>query len=140
MILLDTNVVFEIMRRVPDPIVAEWLRKQPISTLFTTAITEAEIYKGIEILAHGKRRHDLLEIAQVFFHVDMASRILPFGSDAAPHFAQIFGVRKRTGRMVQPLDLQIAAIARQQEAVLATRNIDDFSECGFELINPWQAR
>lgn len=140
MILLDTNVISEIMRKVPDPNVAEWMRVQPISDVFTTAITEAEIYKGIEIMAQGKRRSELLGIAQVFFHVNMASRILPFDTDAAPEFAQIFALRKRIGRMVQPLDLQIAAIARQHEAVLATRNIDDFSECGVELINPWQAR
>lgn len=140
MILLDTNVISEIMRRVPDPKLAEWLRGQPISNLFTTAITEAEIYKGIEIMAQGKKRSDLLGMAQVFFHADMASRILPFDSDATDDFAEIFALRKRAGRMIQPLDLQIAAIARQHEAVLATRNINDFTGCGIELINPWQAR
>lgn len=140
MILLDTNVISEIMRRVPDPKVAEWLRGQPISSLFTTAITEAEIYKGIAIMAQGKKRSDLLGMAQAFFHVDMASRILPFDSNATDDFAEIFALRKRAGRMIQPLELQIAAITRQHEAVLATRNIDDFSGCGIELINPWQAR
>ena len=137
MILLDTNVVSEIMRPSPDPWVGAWMSAQPVPDLFTTAINEAEIFKGIEIMAHGKKRRELVELAEAFFHVDMASRILPFDSAAAHWFAEIFALRKRAGRMV---DLQIAAIARQHGAVIATRNIDDFSEAGVELINPWQAR
>jgi hypothetical protein len=140
MILLDTNVVSEIMRPSPDPWVGAWMSAQPVPDLFTTAINEAEIFKGIEIMAHGKKRRELVELAEAFFHVDMASRILPFDSAAAHWFAEIFALRKRAGRMVQPLDLQIAAIARQHGAVIATRNIDDFSGAGVELINPWQAR
>lgn len=88
-------------------------------------------------MAQGRKRSDLLGIAQAFFHVDMASHILPFDSAAAHQFAEIFALRKRAGRMIQPLDLQIAAIARQHEAVLATRNIKDFTGCGIELVNPW---
>lgn len=138
MILLDTNIISEIMRPTSDPGVAEWVSAQPVPSLFTTAITEAEIFKGIEITAHGKKRVELLDIAEAFFRVDMESRILPFDSPAAHRFAEIFAIRKRAGRMVQPLDLQIAAIARQHNALLATRNTDDFEGCGVELINPWQ--
>lgn len=140
MILLDTNVISEIMRPAADPRVAEWVSAQPVSSLFTTAITEAEIFKGIEIMAHGKKRLELVNIAEAFFRLDMKSRILPFDSSAAHRFAEIFAIRKRAGRMVQPLDLQIAAIARQHDAFLATRNTDDFEGCGVELINPWQVR
>lgn len=137
MILLDTNVVSELMRPTANSRVAEWASLQSVPSVFTTAITEAEIYKGIEIMAQGRKRSDLLGIAQAFFHVDMASHILPFDSAAAHQFAEIFALRKRAGRMIQPLDLQIAAIARQHEAVLATRNIKDFTGCGIELVNPW---
>jgi predicted nucleic acid-binding protein len=33
---------------------------------------------------------------------------------------------------------QIAAITRFHNATLATRNVDDFHECGIEIINPWE--
>jgi predicted nucleic acid-binding protein len=32
---------------------------------------------------------------------------------------------------------QIAAIARVNQAAVATRNADDFGGCGIAVINPW---
>jgi hypothetical protein len=140
MILLDTNVVSEIMRPAPDRRVAAWVSAQSVPLVFTTAITEAEIFKGIEMMASGRKRRELLEVAQAYFHIDMAARILPFDSAAAHWFAEIFAARKRAGRPIQPLDTQIVAIARKHRAVLVTRNTGDFEGCGIELINPWLAR
>lgn len=140
MILLDTNVISEIMRPDPDARVAAWMMAQPAPDLFTTAITEAEIFKGIEIMPLGKRRRELVEVAKAYFHLDMASRILSFDSAAAHRFAAIFAYRRKIGRQIQPLDAQIAAIAKEHRAALATRNTDDFTDCGIELINPWRAR
>jgi hypothetical protein len=140
MILLDTNVVSEIMRPAPDARVAAWMIAQPVPLLFTTAITEAEIFKGIEIMAFGKKRRELHEVAQAYFQIDMSSRILPFDSAAAHRFAEIVASRRKIGREIQPLDAQIAAIAKEHSAALATRNIDDFTECGVELIDPWKWR
>jgi len=71
MIVLDTNVISEIMRPVPNPQVTAWLRVQPVQETFTTAIAEAEIFKGIELMATGRRRFELLEIAQSYFSVWM---------------------------------------------------------------------
>jgi predicted nucleic acid-binding protein len=33
----------------------------------------------------------------------------------------------------------IAAIARSRRAVLATRNVSDFQDCGLRIIDPWAA-
>lgn len=140
MILLDTNVISETMRPDPNTRVAAWMMAQSVSDLATTAITQAEILKGIEMMPLGKKRGQLLEVAQAYFHVDMASRILSFNSAAAHRFAEIFAHRRKIGRQIQPLDAQIAAIAREHHAALATRNIDDFTDCGIELINPWHVR
>jgi hypothetical protein len=35
-------------------------------------------------------------------------------------------------------DAQIAAIALDQGAMLATRNVKDFAGCGVKLVNPWE--
>lgn len=34
-------------------------------------------------------------------------------------------------------DAQIAAIVRLRGAKLATRDVGDFSDCGIDLIDPW---
>jgi predicted nucleic acid-binding protein len=37
------------------------------------------------------------------------------------------------------LDGQIAAIARANDAIIATRNVREFTGGGVEIINPWDA-
>ena len=41
------------------------------------------------------------------------------------------------GRPVTQFDTQIAAIARARGAAVATRNADDFEDCGIAVLNPW---
>jgi predicted nucleic acid-binding protein len=36
------------------------------------------------------------------------------------------------------LDGQIASIARANHFAVATRNVDDFEECGVRLVNPFE--
>ena len=56
MILVDTNVVSEPLRRAPEPRVAEWLDAQALETLFLSAITVAELRFGVRSLPAGRRR------------------------------------------------------------------------------------
>ncbi len=42
------------------------------------------------------------------------------------------------GRPISQIDAQIAAITCSHNATLATWNIDDFEECGLDIINPWE--
>ena len=73
MIILDTNVLSELMKPTPSARVVAWAQKQSASELFTTAITEAEIFYGIEMLGKGKRREGLLAAAQAMFTEDVSS-------------------------------------------------------------------
>ena len=52
MIILDTNVISEIIKKQPDEHVANWLRNQDTSNLATTAITVAELLAGAAESAH----------------------------------------------------------------------------------------
>ena len=54
MIVLDTNVLSETLRPTPSARVLEWMRSEPASALFTTAITEAEmLYPEFAVHRHG---------------------------------------------------------------------------------------
>lgn len=44
---------------------------------------------------------------------------------------------EHAGRPISGFDAQIAAICRSYRAALATRNTDDFSGLGLDLMNPW---
>jgi len=137
MIILDTNVLSEFMRPNPAPGVVAWVAKQPATELFTTSITEAEIFYGIELLTKGKRRDGLLAAAEAMFAEDLAGRIFGFESDAARVFSRIAAHRRALGRPIRHADAQIAAIAQVRGAKLATRNVADFADCGLNVVDPW---
>lgn len=137
MIILDTNVLSELMRPKPSPRVSGWVAKQPATELFTTSITEAEIFFGIELLTQGKRREGLLRAAEEMFAEDLGGRIFGFESDAARLFSTIAAHRRALGRPMSHADAQIAAITKLRQAKLATRNVTDFDDCGIDLVNPW---
>jgi predicted nucleic acid-binding protein len=137
MIILDTNVLSEIMKPAPSPRVSTWLSNQPATELFTTSITEAEIFLGIELLPRGKRRDSLLSDAEAMFTKDLDGRILGFDSDSGRLFARIVAHRRALGRPINHPDAQIAAIVKLRNAKLATRDVADFTDCGIDLIDPW---
>jgi predicted nucleic acid-binding protein len=139
MIILDTNVLFELMRVAPDPRVTQWVAKQPEEELFTTSVSEAEIFYGIDLIAPGKRRESLLTAAEKTFTGLLLGRVLAFESEAARPFSRIVVHRRALGRPVGYADAQIASIARVSGATLATRDTDDFEDCGIEVVNPWSA-
>jgi len=138
MIILDTNVLSELMRPVPDVGVIDWLDSQDAIFVTISAITVAEILYGIERMPNGKRNRSLAGIAAAIFEEDFAGRILPFDSEAAVHYAEQVDASESAGRQVHMADAQIAAICIQHEAVLATRNIKDFETLNIETINPWE--
>ena len=113
------------------------MQSEPITTLFTTAITEAELFFGAALLPAGRRRQALEAVITQLLATRFEERILPFDSAAAREFADIAANRRRVGRPIGEADARIAAIARSRGAALATRNVGDFADCGIDLIDPW---
>ncbi len=139
MIVLDTNVLSETLRPLPDPRALAWLGAQSRLALFTTTVTRGELFYGIRLLPDGQRRTALLSAVQAIFGVDMAGQVLGFDGEAADIYAEIAAARKAAGRPISQFDAMIAAIARSRGASLATRNIKDFVDCGITVIDPWNA-
>ena len=137
MIVLDTNVVSELMRAEPDSAVEVWVARRPASTLYFSAVGEAELVFGLAVMPAGKRRDALESRIEAMLRVDFAGRVLPFDSRSARVFAEIAAAGRAVGRPASQFDTQIAAIARSRDMALATRNTRDFSETGVALINPW---
>lgn len=137
MLLLDTNVLSVMMSAEPVRKVTDWLLEQPSEELFTAAVCEAEILSGIAIRPAGRRRADLEVAARAMFADDFQGRVLPFDTEAAAAYAEVFAARRRTGRPAGTIDLMLAAIARVRDASVVTRNVADFEGVGLTIINPW---
>ncbi len=135
--LLDTNVVSELLRPSPDPVVGAWAAAYPLEELFFSAVGEAELRYGAAILPAGRRRETLvLDIERMLRHA-FDDRVLPFEREAARVYAELAAMRRAMGRPFAPADCQIAAIAYARDMGVATRNVRDFEGMGIEVVDPW---
>jgi toxin FitB len=136
-IVLDTSVISELARQVPDVRALSWLDSLEISDVATTAITAAELRYGLARLPDGRRKRELTLVIRGILTEDFHGRVLPFDEGSSVQCADIVANRQRIGRPIGVADAQIASICRDVGAVLATRNTTDFEETGVELVNPW---
>ena len=136
MIIVDTNVVSELMKLEPDPAVEAWV--EGAGELFTTSVTLAEIFYGIQRLPDGKRKLAMrTSAAEVMGGFE--ERVLPFDAKAAAIYPLVVCERDRRGLPFVGFDTQIASICRSLDAELATRNVKDFAHTGVRVIDPWVA-
>jgi tRNA(fMet)-specific endonuclease VapC len=121
--LLDTNVLSEPMRPVPDPGVMSRIEAAG-DTIATASPVWHEIELGRLRLPAGKRRRAIEVIVDTLSTV---IPILPYDVRAAVWHAR--GRARLSGRGKVPpfVDGQIAAIAAVNELVLVTRNVRDFA-------------
>ena len=136
MFVLDTNVVSELMRPSPDPVITSWIAARATSRLFLTAVTEAELRFGLAVMPQGKRWNGLLTGLERMLKTGFANRVLPFDSGAARAYAEIAAARRRRGRPTAQADCQIPGIARSRGMAVATRNIRYFEDMGIEVFDP----
>ena len=96
--LLDTNVVSELVRKSPAPVVATWISGHPLENLFFSAVGGAELRYGAAILPAGRRRDRLLLQIEAMLRDAFEDRVLPFDSDAARAYGALPPSRQATGR------------------------------------------
>lgn len=137
MVVLDTNVVSELIRPSPSPVVQAWVAGQEAKNLFFSAVSEAELRYGLETMPESRRKNALTVEVEGMLREDFIGRILPFDSEAARSYAKIAADCRTAGRPVSLADCQIAAIAHSRGMAVATRNIRDFAGMGIKLIDPW---
>ena len=129
MILIDTNVISEPLRKNPDPVVIEWIDAQPLETLYLSAITVAELRFGVASLPTGKRRDRL--------HESMERRVLSFDLPASQAYAELMSQARAAGRAIGAADGYIAATAAANRMAVATRDTAAFAAAGIPVIDPW---
>lgn len=133
--LIDTNVLSELRRKVPNAGVAEWFSKRLAKTLFVSVLTLGEIRKAIDVLPNSERKfvqHDWLNVdLPSFFN----GRILTVDANVADRWGRLSA---KAGRPIPVIDSLLAATAIHNGLKLVTCNDRDFEFTGLEVINPWK--
>jgi predicted nucleic acid-binding protein len=136
-IILDTNILSALMRKVPAAPVVAWLDRQPAESVWITSITLIEARLGLALLPTGRRRQSLEAAFARLLKEDLENRVLDFDSDAAAEAASLAAERQKAGRPVDMRDTQIAGIALARCATLATRNARHFGDLKIPIVDPW---
>ena len=138
--LIDTNVLSEYNRPGgPASGVKRWLETTERQSQFVSVITLAEIQKGIELLAEGKRRAQLEQWLAQDLEAWFKGRVLSVDRRVAMRWASLVAQGLRTGRPLPTVDSLIAATTLVHDLTIVTRNTKDFEGIGGVTINPWDA-
>lgn len=138
--LIDTNVLSEYNRPGgPDPGVKRWLEATDRPSQYVSVITLAEIQKGIELLAEGKRRAQLEQWLRQDLEACFSGRVLSVDREVAGRWASLVAQGARTGRPLPSVDSLIAATALAHGLTIVTRNVRDFEAAGLATLNPWES-
>jgi len=125
--LLDTNVLSEPVRPVPDRSVLERLREHS-SEIATAAVVWHELQFGVRRLPESSRRRTLQRYLEDTVLATVP--ILPYDAEAAVWHAAQRARLIAMGKTPAFPDGMIAATAHANRLILVTRNITDFG--GFE--------
>ena len=137
MIVLDTNVISEPLRQAPENQVTEWIDAQVLETLYLSAITVAEVRFGLASLPAGKRRDGLQASLEKQVLPLFVGRVLPFDMSASQAYSELMAKARAAGLAIGAADGYIAATAKANGMMVATRDVRPFKAAGLDVINPW---
>jgi len=136
--LLDTCVISELVAKHPNPQVVDFVDALDSDGVYLSVITIGEIAKGVEKLPKSKRKQDLHSWLKEDLLVRFRGRIIPLDTEVFMQWGVLIARLESTGITLPAIDSLIAATTLTHTLTLVTRNVDDFSSTGIEIINPWE--
>lgn len=135
--MLDTCVISEIRKPQPNTGVLAWMAQTDLASVYLSAITVAELQRGICLLTTGRRRARIERWFVSQFLADFRERVLPFDIDVARRYGDLQAAMEMAGSRLPILDATIAATALEHNLAVVTRNTRDFERTGAQVIDPW---
>lgn len=138
MYLIDTNVISEMTKPVPNPAVIGWFASTSVQNIYISAVTLCEMQLGLALLPAGKRKNALTMATETLIQEDFAQRCLSLDARCAPLYGCLAARQQQRGHACSAEDAMIAAIALANQFTLVTRNTKDFEGIDhLMLLNPW---
>ena len=133
MFLLDTNVVSELRKPKPHGGVVAWISAQAASSLYLSAMTIAELQRGVE-MTREQDRPKADQIESWLEQLVLTGQVLALDADVCREWARL--MHRRSDTLVE--DAFVAATASVHRMVVVTRNVRDFRTLGVDTLNPFE--
>lgn len=136
--LLDTCVLSEMVKPIPDQKVVAWLDAADESSLYLSVLTLGELEKGIAKNINVARKTRLI----AWVHSDLSKRfegrIVAIDAPVAQRWGALVGSAENNGMSLPVIDSLLAATCIEYKLIVVTRNVKDFECCGVVCLNPWK--
>lgn len=128
--LIDTNICIYIMNNQP-PEVIQRFKSKDVGQIGISSITVSELYYGVSKSKYRKKNSTRLEEFLTPFE------ILAYDQKASKFYGEIRAQLEKSGDIIGPLDLLIAAHALSLNLVLITNNKKEFNLVKSLKIENW---
>lgn len=130
--LLDTNIISNLIRPQPSPILLKHIADTPATEYAIWAITLGELVFGA-LRAPETQQKYLVPINQITKGI----KVLPYDEKAARRYAEIQADLTRSGKSIGYADMQIAGIALARKLIFVTNNVRHFARIPHLTIENW---
>ena len=138
--LLDTNVISELRKPKAQRRVFEFIASTPLSELYVSVVSLAEIRYGIELSPDAQKRAALQDCLTFKVRPMFDSqRTLPVMEDILLKWRLLMEDGRKTGHTFSQPDLLIAAIAAHHGLTVVSRDRVHFDRAGVPVLTPWEA-
>ena len=128
--LLDTNICIYLIKQKP-PWVVHHFSAHAVDSIGLSTVTVSELYYGV---AKSRKVAQNRQALQEFL---LPLSIAHYDSQAAEIYGPIRATLERSGNMIGPLDMMIAAHALSLDVTLVTNNVAEFSRVAGLRIENW---
>ena len=131
MYLFDTDVLSNLMKRLPSHDLLKRVGSVPVGSQFTSSITLGELVYG------ARRRGSANLMEKIEERVVARLPILPFDADAARRYGEVRAELERQGTPIGDADVRIAAIAFARNLIVVTGNVRHFRKVPHLPVENW---
>lgn len=136
--LLDTNVLSELRKPKAEKRVLDFIASTPISQLYVSVISLAEVRYGIELCADPQKRSALedwltFKVRPMF----NPQRTLSVTEDIILRWRIMLEAGRRIGHTFSQPDLIIAATAAHHSLTVVSRDQIHYERARVPVLNPW---
>lgn len=128
-VLADTNVISEFVKKTPNTRVMQWLQSVELMAISVVTLEEANF--GLAWQPNTRK------LALFNALVEQLHAVYPITATIAQRAGAMRGQFQAQGIVRTAPDMLIAATAMEYQLVLATRNVRDFMGCGVQVVNPF---